>query len=358
MLLSFMPDNWQELAVASGALRGLRKDKSPENVLRTLLIHLGCGHSLRETVARARLAHLADLSDVALLKRLRKSKTWLQVLCQALFKEHGMAKGIEPHQPMRAFDATVVKETGPTGSQWRLHYSVTLPSMACDYFKLTGTTGQGTGESFKQFTIADGDYILADRGYASYSGLAYVAAHGGLVTLRVNTGTLSFITPAGESFDLLSAVESLQDTGAVGVWKVAVHPKDPLAGRICALRKTPEAIRDAHERIRRTAARKQQTPLEDTYRFACYVIVFTTFPASDFSATQVLQWYRLRWQIERVFKRFKSLTQLGHIPKHHSESIKAWIYGKLLVALLTENIVRHARTFSPWGYDMASQHLA
>ena len=40
-----------------------------------------------------------------------------------------------------AVDATTVKEPGPGGSLWRLHYSVCLPSLACDFFKLTGTGG-------------------------------------------------------------------------------------------------------------------------------------------------------------------------------------------------------------------------
>ena len=74
LLVSFLPANWEDLARQTGALRKLRKHKSPGNLLRTLLLHLGCGHSLRETVVRARRADLADLSDVALLKRLRKSR--------------------------------------------------------------------------------------------------------------------------------------------------------------------------------------------------------------------------------------------------------------------------------------------
>ena len=81
LLVSFFPGNWRDLAASTGALKGLRKDKSAETLLRTLLIHLGCGHSLRETVVRARQANLADLSDVALLKRLRKSRDWLYALC-------------------------------------------------------------------------------------------------------------------------------------------------------------------------------------------------------------------------------------------------------------------------------------
>jgi hypothetical protein len=70
LLLSFFPSNWKELAQATGALKGLRQDKSEESYIRTLLLHLGCGFSMRETVVRAKQAKLAELSDVALLKRI------------------------------------------------------------------------------------------------------------------------------------------------------------------------------------------------------------------------------------------------------------------------------------------------
>src|SRR5277367_6790021 len=87
VLVSFFPSNWKQLAQESQALKGLRQDKSAEPYLRVLLLHLGCGFSLRETIVRAQQAGLADLSDVALLKRLRKSKAWLQQLCCGLFAE-------------------------------------------------------------------------------------------------------------------------------------------------------------------------------------------------------------------------------------------------------------------------------
>jgi hypothetical protein len=91
-------------------------------------------------------------------------------------------------------------------------------------------------------------------------------------------------------------------------------------------------------------------------------MVFTTFPPESFPATTVLDWYRLRWQIELVFKRFKEIAQWGHLPKYDPDRSKAWLYGKLAVALLTEQIVAHAERFSPWGYDMERvthpQHLA
>ena len=203
VLLSFLPQDWRELAQDTGALKGLRKDKAVDNLLRTLLPHLGCGHSLRETVVRARQAHLADLSDVALLKRLKKSKGWLHALCVRLFEEQGLAVVPGGAFQVRAVDATTVKEPGPSGSLWRLHYGVGLPSLTCDFFKLTGTEGPGTGESLAQFPIRAGDHVLADRGYSTARGIRHVADAGGRLIVRVNTGSLPLCTAGGRPFDLL-----------------------------------------------------------------------------------------------------------------------------------------------------------
>ncbi len=76
-------------------------------------------------------------------------------------------------------------------------------------------------------------------------------------------------------------------------------------------------------------------------------MALTTFPEQTFPAAAVLEGYRFRWQIELVFKRFKQIAQLGHVPKHDPESAQAWLYGKLLVALLTEKLIRQARAFPP-----------
>ena len=356
LLLSFLPGNWRELAASTGALKGLRKDKSAENLLRVLLLHLGCGHSLRETVVRARKAGLAELSSVALWKRLKKSRGWLQALCLELFRERGVELAAGGGMQMRAIDATTVKEPGKSGSLWRLHYSVRLPSLACDFFRLTGTQGRGTGESLRQFPIRKGDYLLADRGYSTAAGIGYVAEAGGRVTVRVNTSSLPLQTSGARPFRLLKKVSTLQSPGDIGSWAARViGPRGvPVAGRVCALRKTEEAIEIAHRSLRRKASKKGKKLQPRTLEFARYVILFTSFPAADFPVAEVLEWYRVRWQVELVFKRFKSLAALGHLPKRDDESAQAWLYGKLLVALLVERLIGYAMAVSPWGYPLAS----
>jgi transposase len=121
-------------------------------------------------------------------------------------------------------------------------------------------------------------------------------------------------------------------------------------GRVCVIRKSEAAIKLAHEKIRKEASKKSRTTKPETLEYAKYIILFTTFPESEFSPSEVLEWYRVRWQVELVFKRFKSLAQLGHLPKQDDESAKAWLYGKLLVALIVEKLVEHASSVSPWGY--------
>src|SRR5271169_3590076 len=112
LLMSFFPADWRRQAEACGALRGLRQDKSEECYLRVLLMHLGCGFSLRETTVRAKQAQLADLSDVALLKRLRKSQAWLRQLCCTLFAERALSGSPAGAPSWRLIDASLVSEPG------------------------------------------------------------------------------------------------------------------------------------------------------------------------------------------------------------------------------------------------------
>lgn len=362
LLKSFFPAGWEEEAEKSGALKGLRQDKSAENYLRVVLMHVGCGLSLRETVTRAEKAHLADLSDVALLKRLRKSKPWLRRLCEALFAEQPGRPEMAQTPSLRLVDSTVVKEPGQTGSQWRIHYSLRWPGLGCDHFKLTATEGKGTGEALAQCPLRAGEYVLADRGYCRAQNYHYAAAQGAYTLIRLNPNAMRLETDRGRSFPLLERLADLDQTGQMAEWPVQLplEGAQPLSARLCVIRKNQTAIDLALKKLRRKALMNGRTIEPATLRYAEFVMVLTTFPAHEFPTERVLEYYRFRWQVELLFKRFKQLAQLGHLPKYDDESSQAWLYGKLFVTLLTEKLIAHARAFSPWGYALqrADQPLA
>jgi hypothetical protein len=353
VVMSLLPSDWLERAVRTGALKGLRKNKSAEGVLRVLLMHLAGNYNLRETVQRARQAHLGEMSDVALLKRLRKSKNWLAALCVALFRERGIGwVPAGPNEPrVRLIDGTTVEEPGATGSVWLIHYGLSLPSLQCDYLKVTPAKGGGNGESFQQHPIRAGDYVMADRGYATGPGLKYVAERQGFILVRFSPHNLPLWGIDGKRLDWGSWLAGLKTAGEIRserVW-AGEPPGKGVEGRICVVRKTQAAIEQAQKKLRRRANKNGQQLRPETLVYAEYVTLFTTFPEASFPPVAVTQWYRLRWQIELVFKRFKSIAQLGHLIKHDEESSKAWLYGKLLVALLVDKLHSQARAFSPWG---------
>ena len=359
LLISFFPSDWKTSALRTGALKGLRQDKSEENYLRTLLMHLGGGFSLRETAVRARQAELADLSDVALLKCLRKGKDWLYELCRGLFAERGLQAPDNQGVGLRLMDATVVKEPGQTGSQWRIHYSFQWPALRCDYFKLTATEGKGTGETLRQYPVSPGDLILVDLGYCQAAGIHHVAGGKAWVTVRLNPHSIILHTQADEDFPLLRKLKTIQRTGQIATWKVRVpyENQEPVVARLCVVRKSKAAIAHAIKKLEREASKNGSQLQPETLIYAEYIMVLTTFPEDQYPSVMILEWYRFRWQIELLFKRFKQIAQLGHLPKHDDESAQAWLYGKLFVTLLTEKVIEHASALSPWGYRLQARTI-
>jgi hypothetical protein len=256
---------------------------------------------------------------------------------------------------VRIVDGTVVKEPGKTGSQWRILYSIRLPELRCDFFELTPTVGAGNGESFARVPVEKGDLLLGDAGYGTAPGIEAVVARGGDVLVRINPQALVLEERPGRKFPLLCQLQELKAPQQMGEWPVRVAGT-LVRGRVCAVRKSEEAIRRAHRRLHRQASKKQSQTKPETWEYAKYVAVFTTVEAAP--ASSVLEWYRMRWQVELVFKRLKSLAQLGHLPKYDERSSRAWLYGKLFVALLTQKLIRVGRDISPWGYELAEGSAA
>lgn len=354
VLTKFLPMGWQAGARTLGALKRCRKFESAEGLLRTLLIHLAGGCSLRETVVRAKQGNIASISDVALLKRLRASGEWFRwmtvgVMEQWVEKQPAVifGKGLQ----IRIIDGSTIQEPGATGSTWRIHYSIGLPSLHCDEVYVTTPE---TGESFRQFSVHPGDLFLGDRNFGRRADVRHVVQGGGQVLVRINLTNLPLIDKDRSPFRLLEHLRTLKKT-QLGDWDVRVPYEDVLlAGRVCALKKSKEAAEKARRKALQENGRKGGAVKPETLEAAEYIFVFTTLPRT-FSAATALEMYRGRWQIEIAFKRLKSVIGLGHLRKTDREGAKAWLHGKLLVAFLMEALIAAGERFFPWGYPLSPE---
>lgn len=354
-LLTFLPSGWQDKARELGALRRCRKMPDARVLLRVLLIHLAEGCSLRETAVRAKQGGLLDVSDVAIMDRLGCAGEWLRWMSTELMA-HWVARQpaavFGPRFNVRLADATQVTEPGPTGSCWRIHYAVELPSLRCSELHVTDSEGPQSGESLRRFAVAPGDLFIADRGYGAPPGIAHVVAGGGEVLVRFGWSNLPLVGERGGRFNLFARLRRLEGT-ALGDWPAGVrHGRRLIAGRVCAVKKSRQAAERARQRARRQAQRHGVAIAPHTLEAAGYVFVFTTVAADLLGAADVLEFYRGRWQVELVFKRLKSVVGLGHLRKSDQQAARAWLHGKLFVAFLVEALRRHGESFFPWGYPL------
>lgn len=254
---------------------------------------------------------------------------------------------------LRVVDATAVQEPGATGTSWRVHFSLSLPTLVCDFFEVTGNQGE---ETYKRLPIQGGDIVLADRGYCHREGAAYVREHGGDVVVRLNITNFPLVdAEKGRPFHFLSRLRTLRGRQPKE-WGVSFEASSgTYTGRVCAIRKSAAAARRAKERIIRIAKKKRRQVMPQTLEAAEYVFVLATADVTVFDTGTVLELYRARWQVELAFKRLKSLMQAGHVPKYDEASARAWIQAKLLAVLLIERLQEEACFFSPWGFQLRGQ---
>jgi len=246
---------------------------------------------------------------------------------------------------LRLIDASVIKEPGDTGSQWRIHYSVDLSSLSCDEAHVTSIE---RGESFANFRFRKGELGIADRAYGTPACLMSIIGSGADALVRFTPRRLPLWTPDGSAkFQLLEKLRGLE-LGEAASWAVSVKSSGKsFSGRVCARRRQEKDAAKERALVLKEAKRKRRDASALSLEMAGYVLLFTTMPEEKAATAAVLKAYRLRWQVEMVFKRLKSILELGHLHKWNQDVVKAWLTGKLFAAALIETLIRSGESFFP-----------
>jgi len=346
-----LPSGFRELAVERGLIHRLpphlgAKVTEIEPVLRLELHRAGLEESLATTTAEAAVGQVIDLSSVALHKWERKLAPYLAELSAQLWDARvRFAAGSWSGYDVFAVDASVVTRPGAQGTTARVHYVLRLSTLT---FVRSVVTDEHGGEmlSLHRDVAAPGQLWIADRIYSTPPGVAALVATGAAVVVRYNRGALPLYDLEGKPFNVLKHVRSLRKPGAIGDWRVAVHPEQGprIRGRLCAIRLPDDKVKEARERLR-----DEQGPsvTAETLEAAAWLMVFTTVPRSRMRSGRVLELYGVRWQVELEVKRDKSIGHLDKLPNFREDTIATWLAAKLLIQLVAKKIASLAEAFSP-----------
>ena len=338
-------------ARSRGAFTRAREIRNAETLLRLALAYGGLGMSLRETCAWAEAGGIVSLSDPSLLERLCKAAPWLGDIVAALIAEQAkVPTGRWAGYRLRALDGTSICEPGADRTTWRLHVGYDLATCQVDQLELTDGHG---AENLQRLSYRPGDIVLGDRCYARPRDLRPVIDAGADFIVRTGWNSLRLLQPNGDPFDLFAALAA--QTEQEGEVQVRVHegtevpPSEPLVLRLVIRRKDPEQAQAEQKRLLKDARKRGKQPDPRSLEAAKYILLLTSLPAAAFPPADILAIYRFRWQIELAFKRFKSLAGLDMLPAKKPELARAWIYARLIVAIIAEQIAGQVPDSSPWG---------
>lgn len=336
-----------QLAYETGAFSRKRKIASPSDLLRLLLMWSAGEHSLCETAALAAAGDLADVSDVALLKRFSKCRAWVLSLLTNLVGEARRYDNLVGR--LRLIDATVIASAGKSRhNDHRIHVGYDASSGRIDHIELSSMKG---GEDLRRFDFQASDVVIADRGYGREGGIRKVVDAGARFIVRISWQNLPLVSEDGTPFDILAALRAIEEAQP-GEYRVRLRG-DPSGTeyRFVAVRKSEPAAAESRRKLQISGRKEGRTLDLRTLEVAGYTFVLTNLEAS-FPAEQVLELYRLRWQVEICFKSLKSIIELDRLPVRNFELAQTYVAAKLLVAVLIEQLVFRYDSFSPWGYPL------
>src|SRR5256885_9840519 len=108
----------REQTYETGTFTRARKIESPEVLLRLIFMWAVGERSVMDTAAFAAEAGLADVSDVALIKRIAKAGDWMGALMSEPPVDREMS--FSGPVPVRLVDATSINRAGNKGTDYRV----------------------------------------------------------------------------------------------------------------------------------------------------------------------------------------------------------------------------------------------
>jgi hypothetical protein len=333
---TLLPSDLEESARSAKALLRCRNVPNAAALIRMALAYAVSDLSLKDVAAWASALDVAQITGPGLFYRLREAEGWLErVLGQVLSDQMPQAAG---GWSVRAVDATVINGPGKKAVQWRAHVQIDPSTGGFRAVELTDDSG---GEKLGRHHFRAGEIVLGDRAYATARGVHSVRQADAHVIVRFNPGNLRTCDKQGRRVYLVEKEARIPPVGAVEYnVLIPVPPKPTKSHKIW---KSAKAI--AWLPARAIASRTRAGEV---------IWILTTLEAAQMPTVAAMGLYRLRWQIELLFKRLKSLLHLDTLPSREGPTAKSWMLARLIAAGLAQRLVHPSGPLSPWGYELRS----
>jgi hypothetical protein len=180
--------------------------------------------------------------------------------------------------------------------------------------------------------LPPGALRLTDLGYFDLKTMADLDRRGASWLMRLKAGTVLF-TADGRRHDSAATLLATRGTDRVEL-AIELGVAQRLPCRLLAERVPAEVAEARRRRLREDAQRQRRRLTAETLALADWTVLVTNAPAAKLSLAEALVLKRARWQIELLFKLWKSHGRIDESPSGDPDRVLCEVYAELVAMVV------------------------
>ncbi len=224
-----------------------------------------------------------------------------------------------------------------------IQYEFDLKTLKFIYFNLTSANVPDAKEASQlQEEFSEGELVLRDLGYFNVKSFIKIEKQNAYYLSRLTGSVLAFENGRQICYNTLYNYMTQTRQTQIAM-EVTIGKEQTLRTKLIIELVPEEIYKKRLASLKKTAKRKGLTISNNTRSRARFTLIITNIPDEKIPASKHFCLYRLRWQIELMFKHWKSELGIANVQKMKYERFKCLIYAKLLYIILTMEIISIAR---------------
>jgi len=248
----------------------------------------------------------------------------------------------------------------PSGVKIQLEYELKSGNL----LNIQVGAGSGSDNTFGskiRDTIKAGDLILRDLGYFNFEDFLDIEDRDAFYISRLKPNIAVYIenkdieyykngSPKKSSlFKRIYISDIMKQMGEGDRYEIKdvyVGKEKSLKTRLILYKLTNDQLKKRTEKSVKNAKKKGIEKSDNTIELLGISIYITNIKEEVLSAKQVHEFYSLRWQIEIIFKTWKSIFSIQVVKLVKIERFQCQLYGKLILLLISSAVMFKMRTLA------------
>lgn len=210
-----------------------------------------------------------------------------------------------------------------------------------DIFLTDGSSNDNNYKLGEQSEITSNALYIRDLGYFDLKQFRRIDQQGAYFLSRSKTNCTYYIKDEAGQFQKINLADYLPSQGQIeDIEEIYVgHRREKTKVRLI-LQAVPEQVAQQRlKKLKRLSSKHPKTKISDQRKAMCYFNIFITNATTIQIPKEIARLiYTIRWQIELLFKIWKSIFDIDKVKKMSIFRFECYIYSKLIAILLTLHI--------------------